>query len=80
LNKKDFLTKDWYFWDPLAAVIATDESIATIETKKLRIATQPEEMSGSTIVDSEKGSDVRVCTNANADKFNRVALQTIMHS
>jgi len=79
LNKKSFLSQHWYFWDPLAAAIATDESIATIETKKLRIITHPDEMSGATVVDNQNGNDVRVCTRAEAKKFTHVALQTIMH-
>lgn len=77
-NKHDFLSKGWYFWDPLAAAIATDEGIATIETKKLRISLKPEEMSGATVIDSRYGNDVRVCVNAKADKFTRTALKTIM--
>jgi len=77
-NQHNFTTKGWYFWDPLAAAIASDESIAVIETKKLRIVSAPESMSGATVVDEKNGNDVRVCVNADERRFTKDILSTIM--
>ncbi len=77
-NQHNFTTKGWYFWDPLAAAIASDESIAVIETKKLRIVSAPESMAGATVVDEKNGNEVRVCVNADESRFTKDILSTIM--
>lgn len=59
---------EWYFWDPLAAVIATDESIATFDTLPLRTILAPEEQSGATRV-HPKGSRIRVVKQVDAKQF-----------
>lgn len=68
-NKHTFLQYKWYFWDPLAAVVASDESIATMKNEKLRVALSPELKSGATLVDEKNGNVVRVCRKINEKKF-----------
>lgn len=55
----------WYFWDPLAAFIAADESIASFETLPLSL------QEGTTVLDPRTGHPVRVCTQVNAAQFKQ---------
>ncbi|MEO8401168.1 MAG: nucleoside hydrolase [Gammaproteobacteria bacterium] len=59
----------WYFWDPLAAVIASDESVAKFKMQKLRVVLAPEEKSGALAHDDENGNLVRVCVWVKKEKF-----------
>lgn len=68
-NLKELQAKKWYFWDPLAAVIATDGSIARCEKKKLRVLLSPEEKSGAIVIDKKNGNAVQVCLKASERKF-----------
>jgi inosine-uridine nucleoside N-ribohydrolase len=57
-----------YLWDALAAVVAVDESVATIEPMKLKVVTGSEADSGRT-VRADDGSDIRVATIADRAAF-----------
>lgn len=76
-HKKDFLTQGWYLWDPLAAVISTDESFATFKIEKVRIATEPERLAGSIIKDTN-GNAIRICSTVKADNATQLVLDTLM--
>ncbi len=52
----------WYFWDPLAAVIASDHSIAHVKTQYIKIILSPEIQSGATVIDHAKKNKVYVVT------------------
>jgi pyrimidine-specific ribonucleoside hydrolase len=68
-NQKTLLNNDWYFWDPLAAVIAADDSIANTKIENLRVVLVPEIISGTTMVDDRHGNPVSVCNAVNKVKF-----------
>lgn len=76
-NNKEWLqTKDWwYFWDPLLAVIASDESIAEFKIKRIRVLSRPEEQAGETVVDNEVKQKIRVVSKVNEDKFQDLFLR-----
>ena len=57
-----------YLWDPLAAVIAVDESVAQLETIPLRVETGEGPDSGRTVRD-DNGTAIRVATSADRDAF-----------
>jgi len=57
-----------YLWDPLAAVIAVDESVATFETIPLRVETADGPESGRTARDPA-GTPVRAATGADRGAF-----------
>jgi len=63
----------WYFWDPMAAVIAGHEEIATVEMLPLRV----DLLSGATLVDKKKGVLIRVVTKVDAEKFKQLLLDTL---
>jgi pyrimidine-specific ribonucleoside hydrolase len=65
----------WYFWDPMASVIATHEEIATIEKLPLSVQQRPEKMSGAIIIDAQYGTPVQVCTDINNKKFVNLLLK-----
>lgn len=77
-HQKEFLSQGWYLWDPLAAVISTDESFATFKMEKVRIATTPESLAGSIIKDPN-GNAIRVCSTVKADTATQTVLDTLMH-
>ncbi|MCJ7710726.1 MAG: nucleoside hydrolase, partial [Chloroflexi bacterium] len=57
-----------YLWDPLAAVVAVDESVVTLETIPLRVETAEGPDSGRT-ARTDGGSPVRVATSADRQAF-----------
>ncbi|KTD64849.1 nucleoside hydrolase [Legionella spiritensis] len=65
----------WFFWDPLAAVIASDESIATFKTRRISVLLAPESRSGATVVDNRHGYDVRVADTVDKPAFERLLLR-----
>lgn len=66
----------YFFWDPLAAAIATDESLATIQQQTLKVTEEEGAESGRTVV-IEGGSSIRVCTAADGARFEEVFLNAL---
>ena len=66
----------YYFWDPLAVAIATDESLATYEEKLLVVVEEEGPQCGRTAVD-QAGSLIRVAVNADRSRFERLFLDTL---
>jgi len=74
---QDFIESGFYFfWDPLAAAIASDESLATIGEYSLKVIEDEGPESGRTLL-AEGGSRVRVCTAADATRFQQVFLDAL---
>jgi pyrimidine-specific ribonucleoside hydrolase len=67
---------DFYFWDPLGAAIATDDSLATLEERHLVVTTDEGAESGR-LVDSEQGSAIRVAVDADAARFETLFMDTL---
>jgi pyrimidine-specific ribonucleoside hydrolase len=59
---------DYYFWDPLTAAVAVDESLATFETGPVVVVEEEGPESGATRLD-ESGSPVRWATMADSRRF-----------
>lgn len=76
-NQKMLLDSIWYFWDPMAAVIAANESIAVIKTYPLNISLSPDAQLGATKVDKLKGVPVRVCTAVQSNIFKDLLLSDL---
>lgn len=68
-NIKMINNKSWYFWDPLAAIIAVNPKIATYEKKKITILQNPETISGRTLLDPKNGDYVEIVTHVNSTEF-----------
>jgi inosine-uridine nucleoside N-ribohydrolase len=66
-----------YHWDELAAVVATDESVVTLEDRKLSIVTGPEGEEGVTL-EEPGGRPVRVAVAADAASFEAHFYQAIL--
>jgi inosine-uridine nucleoside N-ribohydrolase len=66
----------YYFWDPLAAAVLTDESLATFETRALSIIETEGPESGST-QPSAGGARVRMAVSASGERFEQVFLSTL---
>lgn len=67
---------DYYFWDPLAAVLVTHPGIACFTDRHLRVVEEEGPQSGRTLAE-EKGSPVRVCTAINTTRFETIFLNTL---
>jgi pyrimidine-specific ribonucleoside hydrolase len=76
-NRKAQPKDPWYFWDPLAAVVATHEEIATCNTELLRVSTSDDRFWGATQVDKVKGSPIQVCTRIDRKEFKSALLDSI---
>jgi inosine-uridine nucleoside N-ribohydrolase len=74
---QDFMNSGgYYFWDPLAAAVATNESLVTIQTQTLKVIETEGPESGRTLAAAE-GSTVRLCTAADGAAFEEVFLNTL---
>ncbi len=66
----------FYFWDPLAAVLMTDESLASFRGMNLRVVETEGPESGRTVV-SEEGSRARVATEVDNVRFEQIFLNIL---
>jgi inosine-uridine nucleoside N-ribohydrolase len=65
-----------YFWDPLAAVAATDQQAMQVQAARLAISTGPGADLGTTRI-SPAGSPVRLALSADGPAFQRQFLATL---
>jgi len=65
-----------YFWDPLAAVTATDQQAVQLQAARLVISTEPGADLGTTRI-SPAGSPVRLAMSANQPAFERQFLAAL---
>ena len=61
----------YYFWDPLAAAVATDQSLAKYQEKQLAVIEEEGPDSGRTL-ESKDGQIIRVATWADGARFERL--------
>ena len=66
----------YYFWDPLAAAILTDNSLAVFENRNLAVIEEESNQSGRTQA-SENGAPVRVAVDVEAERFEQLFLDTL---
>jgi pyrimidine-specific ribonucleoside hydrolase len=66
----------YYFWDPLAAVIATDQSLANFQDLQLVVIAEEGPDSGRT-PESKDGQLIRVAIWADATRFEKLFLDTL---
>jgi pyrimidine-specific ribonucleoside hydrolase len=66
----------YYFWDPLTAAIAMDESLGVIETGPVSVIEEEGALSGATRLD-EDGSPARYATAADKDRFRQLFLDVL---
>ena len=69
-------TGHYYFWDPLAAVLVTDEGVARYQTELLRVVEAEGPTCGQTQVDAS-GYPVRVAVAANRARFESLLLDQL---
>lgn len=67
----------YYFWDPLAAAILSDESLTTIEERTLIVITEEGAQSGQ-LVQDENGITMRVAFGADKERFEEL-LMTVLN-
>ncbi|NOH04924.1 MAG: SnoaL-like domain-containing protein [Chloroflexi bacterium] len=65
-----------YFWDELAAAIATDESLATFKMFELQVVEEEGPESGYT-KPTAGGAKIRVAVSANAERFEETFLNVL---
>jgi hypothetical protein len=67
---------EFHFWDPLAAVILTDESQASYQELSLEVVEEEGPTSGQTLVSAE-GQPIRVAIRAELPRFEKLFWDTI---
>jgi inosine-uridine nucleoside N-ribohydrolase len=71
---------NFYFWDPLAAIIASDESIATFSYQPLKVSVTPELESGMTAVNQAEGQPIRIVTAIDKKRVEALLLSALNRS
>lgn len=66
----------YYFWDPLAAAILTDNSLASFETRNITVIEEEGNQSGR-MQASENGVPIRVAVGVDAERFEQLFLDTL---
>lgn len=66
----------YYFWDPVAAVIATHPDIATTDTRPLVVIQEEGPECGRTL-ESESGTPIQVCRDADPVRFQSIFWSTL---
>jgi inosine-uridine nucleoside N-ribohydrolase len=64
------------FWDPLAAAILTENSLATLENRRLVVIEEEGSESGRTQVNAN-GASIRVAVSADSERFEQLFLDTL---
>jgi pyrimidine-specific ribonucleoside hydrolase len=76
-KRQDFIQSGgYYFWDPLAAAIATDERLATIQAQTLSVVEAEGPESGRT-AHAVAGASLRVAVDADGARFEQLFLATL---
>jgi inosine-uridine nucleoside N-ribohydrolase len=65
-----------YFWDPLAAAVATEEGLAAFQEMSLSVVEEEGTDSGRTIA-NEGGSTIRVAMTADRERFEALFLDAV---
>lgn len=68
--------RPFYFWDPLAAVVALHPEIAVFEKQRVRVVEEEGPESGR-VISSPDGPEVRICTAVDGAAFERLYLEGI---
>jgi pyrimidine-specific ribonucleoside hydrolase len=66
----------YYFWDPLAAAIATEDGLGTFQELSLLVAEEEGAESGRTL-ESERGVVIRVAMTADWERFEALFLDAV---
>lgn len=67
---------EYYFWDPLAAAILTENSLADFETRTVTVIEEEGSHSGQTQA-SESGASVRMAVGVDAERFEGLFLDAL---
>ena len=70
------LLGSYYFWDPLAAAIATEEGLGTFQEISLIVVEEEGAESGRTL-ESERGIIMRVAMKADRERFEALFLDAV---
>jgi pyrimidine-specific ribonucleoside hydrolase len=74
--KPTIRTHEYFFWDPLTAAVAADESMATFQQRSVKVIYEEGPESGRTL-EAEGGVDIRMCTTVDSARFEQVFLDTL---
>jgi len=76
LKEREALDDWYYFWDPLAAAIALEPDLASVEDLAVEALTEPGPLFGR-IVRSQNGRTVQLARSADAERFAESLLSTL---
>jgi pyrimidine-specific ribonucleoside hydrolase len=75
-QEENLRSGQYYFWDPLAAAIATEEGLGTFQKMSLVVVEEEGKESGRTL-ESERGSVIRVAMTADRERFETLFLNAV---
>ncbi len=75
-KQRQFIEAGYYFWDPLAAAILTNEDLATYQNNNLCVVENEGPESGWT-KSGEGCPQIRVAVSADAGRFKQIFLDTL---
>lgn len=75
-SQQHLLEGGYFFWDPVAAAVLVDRSLATFEEHRITVLEGKPTIQGWTVHDAE-GAPIHVATDADGLAFERVFLNTL---
>lgn len=69
-------TREYFFWDPLTAAVAVDESLAAFQRRNLQVVCEEGPESGRTLEVAD-GVGTRICTTVDNARFEQIFLDTL---
>jgi pyrimidine-specific ribonucleoside hydrolase len=76
LREGNVRSGEYYFWDPLAAAIATEQGLGTFREISLVVVEEEGAESGRTL-ESERGTVIRMAMTADREKFETLFLDAV---
>lgn len=67
----------YYFWDPFAAALVTNNELTTFEEQRLRVVDDDSDDAGRILIDNERGAAIRVAVSADRPAFETLFLDTL---
>lgn len=76
-RQESIASRSYFFWDPLAAAVALDESVVSLDARPLTVVAEEGPTSGGIVDGAADGPVVRFATSADGARFEAMFLEAL---